>query len=127
MKKEETRIKEIEESINQKKQELDNLTRLVSIKQSEIKSLYDEIAYQYSSMEKYSSLIGKKVRISWIECNKTRSIDGYFKGFQFFNDHYYKDVYPKLAKIKKDGSMSMVDYSSYDLPSAKIIVSIEQI
>lgn len=127
MEKEEIRIKEIKESIEQKKKELDNLTRLVAEKKSEINSLYEEIADQYSRMEKYSSLIGKKVRISWCEYDKTKSIDGYFKGFQFVRDSYYKDVFPKLSKIKKDGSMSIVDYPYYNLPQAEIIVSIEQI
>ena len=128
MEKEETRIKEIKESIDQKKKELNNLTRLVAEKKAEINSLYEEIADQYSSMKKYSSLIGKKVRISWSSYDKTiKSIDGYFKGFQFSRNSYYRDVYPKLSKIKKDGSMSMVDYQSYDLPLAEIIVSIEQI
>lgn len=128
MEKEEIRINEIKESIDQKKKELDNLIRLAENKKSEINSLYDEIADQYSNMEKYSSLIGKKVRISWCDYDKKiRSIDGYFKGFRFSREKFYRDVYPQLTKIKKDGSMSMVDYINYDLPRAEIIVSIEQI
>lgn len=125
MEKEETRINEIKESINQKKRELGNLTRLATEKKSEINSLYKEIADQYSSMEKYSSLIGKKVRITWNA--NTKSIDGYFDGFVYINDGFYKDIFPKLAKINKDGARSKNSHPWYNLPTADFIVSIEQI
>ena len=125
MEKEEIRINEIKESIDQKKKELDNLTRLVAEKKSEISSLYNEIVDQYSSMEKYSSLIGKKVRITWNA--NTKSIDGYFYGFIYVNEMFYKNIFPKLAKINKDGSKSKNSYPYYNLPAADIIVSIEQI
>ena len=127
MEKEETIIREIKESISQKKQELVNLIRLVEEKKSEIDSLYDEIADQYSNMEKYYSLIGKKVRISWGEYGNTiKSIDGYFDGF-IYGGELYKDIFPKLAKVNKDGSKSKNSYAWYNLPAADVIVSIEQI
>lgn len=127
MEKEEIRINEIKESVEQKKKELDNLTKLVAEKKSEINSLYNEIADQYSSMEKYSSLFGKKVRISWCGYDKKKSIDGYFDGFIYVNDMFYKNIFPKLAKINKDGSRSKNSYPCYNLPTADIIVSIEPI
>lgn len=127
MEKEETRINEIKESIDQKKKELDNLTRLVAEKKSEINSLYEEIADQYSSMEKYFSLIGKKVRVSWREYDKTKSIDGYFDGFIYIDEMFYKNIFPKLAKINKDGSRSKNSHTYYNLPTEDLIGSIEQI
>ena len=127
MEKEETRIKEIKESIVQKKKELNNLTRLVAEKKSEIISLYNELADQYSSMEKYSGLIGKKVRSSWCEYDKTKSIEGYFDGFIYVIDGFYKAIFPKLFKINKDGSKSKNNCAYYNIPIADNIMSIEQI
>ena len=112
-------IKQCKDEINSKKKELESLG-----KQSN--ALYDKLAECYTN--KYKEFVGKKVEIVFKDAlSRTRPIEGYLKGFR--SDDSYRDlaktIYPIINKMKKDGTASLNEVSTWYLYPANNIDSIK--
>lgn len=115
------KIKSLISTIESKNNECIVLKSKIGDKLCEINQAYEELVAQYN--EKYTNFIGKKVLISWTEHNFTKSVEGYFMGFQFINE-FGKFIYAKINKCKKDGSISLNEFPYYNLPEAEEITNI---
>lgn len=81
----------------------------------------------------YYKYDGKKVKIEFekterIWCGKEyirhKDVVGFLKGFSYMPNFMSQGIQVRMAKVKKDGTPSLIMYSGYDIMSAEYIKSI---
>lgn len=112
------------EEFDKKVEELDNeLAQLKRQQRENRNKLYDLLdEFSKDITKKYETFMGKKVRITF---KGERVRIGYLRGFGKCDD-FDNRIYPKLSKVKKDGSESKNVYPWYDLEEWGKIDSIEE-
>lgn len=129
------------EELNKKLKELfdkrTNLKNQISKIQNEIHDTNDEINDVKTQIcnaffEKYGVHANDKIIVTWKYPNDLeRRLECFYSGKTSDTNAYYssmvQETYPIMLKPKKDGTMSKLQFSIFDVPSLDKITNIEKV
>lgn len=109
---------------------LNDLMRQQNDVRDELNKLRDDYCHQLC--EENQQYKDKKIKVVFEHVSKTRigqqtkhkECIGFLTGF-FFGCNYADDLYPTIAKVKKDGTPSKVEFSTWEMLPWHDVKSIE--